>query len=205
MTATAVAGARRLPWYRRKSVLVPGVVAAVLAVVVVTDLPQTSSRAAQLSNGDAVMSEVAQDIGPCSYALSESFTIYGDLARHSLTPSEESEVPGLLDDDQQACSFTSESIYDLSTIGVPGSASGRFLGQLVSTVTLWATSDALSAIEQIQVLVGSPRDAQALRVLAADEKSLASDRAEALAQLSSADAAVQGQFPALHLAQAPGG
>ena len=56
-----------------------------------------------------------------------------------LPSSEQRQVPGLLTDDQAACSFTDDSIYQLSTITVPGSGSGRDLGQLVGTVTLWAT------------------------------------------------------------------
>lgn len=193
--------ASRRPFYQRKSWFVPAVVVLVLAVVVLTDLPQTTSRAAQIANGDAVVSQVAQDVGPCSYAVSESFVIYGDMTRRSLTPSEKAQVPGLLDDDQQACSFTSSSIYDLSTIGVPGSPSGRYLGDLVETVTLWATSDALSAIEQIQALSSGPGDHKALQILATDERLLGQDRAQALHELASADAIVHARFPALHLAQ----
>ena len=93
------------------------------------------------------MTQLNTDVGPCSYAVGESITIYRDLRAHTLTPAQSRQVPGLLRDDQAACSFTDDSVYQLSTIDVPGSASGRDIGQVVSTVTLWATSDALSAIE----------------------------------------------------------
>ena len=104
-----------------------------------------------------------------------------------MTKAEQHQVPGLLTDDQAACSFTDDSIYQLSTITVPGSGSGRDLGQLVGTVTLWATADALSAIEQIQVLDSDRSDRHALKVLASDEKLLGSDRAQAEAELAAAD------------------
>jgi hypothetical protein len=175
----------------------------VLAVVVLTDLPQDSSRSAQISNDTSVMSEVNGDIGPCSYALGESFNIYRDLYARSLTEAEQRQVPGLLTDDQAACSFTDDSIYQLSTITVPGSGSGRDLGQLVGTVTLWATADALSAIEQVQVLDSDLSNRHALKVLASDEKLLRSDRAQAEAELAAADKSVQARLPALDLAQAP--
>jgi hypothetical protein len=191
------------PFYKRRAFLVPSVLTLVLAVVVLTDLPQDSSRSAQISNDTSVMSEVNGDIGPCSYALGESFNIYRDLYARSLTEAEQRQVPGLLTDDQAACSFTDDSIYQLSTITVPGSGSGRDLGQLVGTVTLWATADALSAIEQVQVLDSDLSNRHALKVLASDEKLLRSDRAQAEAELAAADKSVQARLPALDLAQAP--
>ncbi|MGA3218168.1 MAG: hypothetical protein ABSE77_03665 [Acidimicrobiales bacterium] len=210
MTSTRlepVAGAElpvpKKPLYKRRAVVVPGALTLVLAVVVLTDLPQNSSRAAQISNDTSVMSEVNSDIGPCSYALGESFTIYRDLSAGSLSRSEERQVPGLLTDDQTACSFMDDSIYQLSTITVPGSGSGRDLGQLVGTVTLWATADALSAIEQVQVLDTDPSDRHALKVLAGDEKLLGSDRAEAEAELAAADRSVRMRLPTLDLAEVP--
>ena len=190
-------------WYLRKGFLVPAVVVVVLAVVVVTDLPQSPSRAAQISNDTIVMQEVNADIGPCSYALAESFTIYKDLAARTLSRAERDQVPTLLTDDQTACSFTSQSIYDLSTIVVPGSASGKDLGQLVGIVTLWATSDALAAIEQIQTFDSNPSGGGVARNLGAEDKMLAHDRAAAEAELAAVDGVVREHLPALVLAQAP--
>jgi hypothetical protein len=191
------------PLYRRRAVLVPAVILAILAVVVLTDLPQNSSRSAQIANDTSVMAQVNSDIGPCSYALGESFTIYADLTGGILSRAEDHQVPGLLTDDQTACSFTDDSIYQLSTITVPGSASGTDLGRLVGTVTLWATADALSAIEQIQVLDSDPSNAHAMKVLSEDERLLASDRAQAEAELQAADRVVRERLPALELTTGP--
>jgi hypothetical protein len=96
-----------------------------------------------------------------------------------------------------------DSIYQLSTITVPGSGSGRDLGQLVGTVTLWATADALSAIEQVQVLDTDPSNRHALELLAGDEKLLGSDRAAAEAELAAADKSVGMRLPALDLTEVP--
>ncbi|MGO9657289.1 MAG: hypothetical protein ACLQVK_26830 [Acidimicrobiales bacterium] len=202
LTATE-ANVPKKPLYKRRGVLVPGALTLVLAVVVLTDLPQNSSRAAQISNDTTVMSEVNSDIAPCSYALGETFTIYRDLSAGSLSRSEERQVPGLLTDDQTACSFTDDSIYQLSTITVPGAGSGRDLGQLVGTVTLWATADALSAIEQVQLLDTDPSNGHALKVLAGAEKLLGSDRAAAEAELAAADRSVGTRLPALDLTEVP--
>jgi hypothetical protein len=150
-----------------------------------------------------VVSQVNENVGPCSFALSESFTIYDDLATGSLTPSERGEVPSLLNDDQSACSFTDNSIYNLSTMDVPGGAYGNDLGQIVSVVTLWATSDALAGIEEIQVLETTPSDLKARQSLAQDIRVLGHDRAQALAELQAVDKLLGTHLASLHLAQPP--
>jgi hypothetical protein len=191
------------PWYRRKSFLVPAVSAVIVAAIVVSDLPQSNSRAAEISNSASVVSQVNENVGPCSFALSESFTIYGDLVTGSLSPSEQSQVPSLLNDDQSACSFTDNSIYNLSTMDVPGGTYGNDLGQIVSGVTLWATSDALAAIEEIQVLETTPSDQKARQNLARDVGVLGHDRAQSLAELQAVDKLLGTHLATLHLAQPP--
>jgi hypothetical protein len=189
------------PWYRSKSFLVPAVSAVIVAAIVVSDLPQSNSRAAEISNSASVVSQVNSNVGPCSFALSESFTIYNDLVTKSLSPSEQSQVPTLLNDDQSACSFTDNSIYNLSTMDVPGGTYGNDLGQMVSAVTLWATSDALAAIEEIQVLETTPSDLKARQNLTADVRVLGHDRAQALGELQSVDELLGTHLAGLHLAQ----
>jgi hypothetical protein len=191
------------PWYKRRAWLVSGTLVVVVAVAVLTDLPQSSTRPGQISDDSSVISQVNSDVGPCSYALGESLTIYHDLNAHTLTPSEINQVPGLLRDDQAACSFTDDSIYELSTIDVPGSASGKYIGEVVSTVTWWATADALAAIEEIQVADSNPADTQAKARLGHFERLLASERALAESQLAAADSVLQTRLPALQLTRVP--
>lgn len=191
------------PWHRRKSFLVPAVSAVIVAAIVVSDLPQSNSRAAEISNSASVVSQVNGNVGPCSFALSESFTIYNDLVTGSLSPSEQSQVPSLLNDDQSACSFTDNSIYNLSTMDVPGGTYGNDLGQMVSAVTLWATADALASIEEIQVLDTTPSDLKARQNLTEDVRVLGHDRAQALSELQAVDELLRTHLSALHLAQPP--
>jgi hypothetical protein len=191
------------PWYKRRAWLVSVALILVVGVTVLTDLPQHSSRSSQIADDTTVMTQVNTDIGPCSHALGESFTIYRDLRAHTFTPAQSGQVPGLLRDDRAACSFTDDSIYQLSTIDVPASVSGRDVRQVVSTVILWATSDALSAIEQIQALDSDPADGAAKQLLDHQEQLLVQDRSLAESQLGAADALLQAKLPALRLTQVP--
>ena len=77
------------------------------------------------------------------------------------------------------------------------------MGRVVSTVTLWATSDAVSAIDQIRALSSDPSDGTARSLLRHDEQLLAHDRALAESELGAAGAIVQAKLPALRLAQVP--
>ena len=183
------------PWYRRRALLVTLAAVAVLAVTVISDLPVHGSATANISAGKGVMSEVNTDIAPCAYAVKESFSIHAEQIAGSLSLSDLHEATSLLHDDQAACSFTDDSIFELSSIEVPGSAAGKRLGDLVSTATEWTTSDALGAISDLEELFAHPNDAGALHDLAARERALASDRAASLADVSAADQILGARLP----------
>ncbi len=190
--------------FKRRGVIVSAAVVVVLAVTVVTDLPQHSSLSSQIAGAKTIVQEVNADVGPCAYAANESFTIYGDQKAHHLNQSDIARVPGLLRDDQVACSFTSDPIFQLSSdIEVPGSAAGKPLGQMVATVLLWATSDALSAIESIQTLSSDPGSRPASDQLKKEESLLSSDRALAERQLQAAEKVLGTKLPDLNLPALP--
>jgi hypothetical protein len=177
-------------WYRRRATLVAAVVVVVVAITVITDLPVHTSRASDISVEQGVMAELNPDLAPCAYAVHEALGIWGDQLAHTLSAEDEKESGSLLSDDQQACSFTDESIYDLSNIEVPGSPAGKDLGDLVATSVLWTTSDALQAIEAVQTLMVHGHDASALTSLAKAEDAMAADRAAGLREVASADHAL---------------
>jgi len=183
--------------------VVGAVVVAVLTVTVVTDLPQHASRGVQISDETAVMKQVNQYLTPCAYAVNETFTIFRQHTQHQLTANDEATAPTLLRDDQAACSLTDQSMFDLGNVEVPGSVAGKQLQQLVGTVTLWATSDALSAIEAIQVLWTDPSSASAGQQLSKAERMLGADRASALANLAKADNVLSTHLPTLQIPQLP--
>jgi len=175
-------------WQRHRRLAIAAAVLVVVLITVITDLPTPTSRASDVSAERSVMTEVNSDLQPCAYAIHQALGLWALQAAHRLTPAERAPAPGLLSDDQSACSFTSEGIYDLTTnIQTPGTAAGKQLGDLIATATLWATSDALRVIEDVQTLMNSPNDAALIRDLSTQESVLASDRRTALAQESAAD------------------
>lgn len=203
--ATAGDGPRPpTPWYRRRAVLVALGVVAVVVVTVLSDLPVGSSRSSDVGSSRTVMTEVNYDLAGCSQALREAFADHRGLDDHTLSAADLAELPSLLRDDQQACSFTNESIYDLSSnIEVPGSASGRHLGAMVAIATTWVTSDALGAIIDIEALRADPGDQAARRDLATRERDLAKDRHDAETDMAAADRILGTTLPAPDLAASP--
>jgi hypothetical protein len=192
-------------WYRRRGLLIALTVFVVLLITVLTDLPVSTSRADDISAERTVMNEVNTDLGPCDLAIHQAVGIWNLQAAHQLTAGERSGTPGLLSDDQAACSLTNESVYDLVNIEVPGTPAGKHIGQLVATVTLWVTSDALRAIEDVQNLMVNPNDSPSLHSLAAQETQLAADRRLAISQESAADATLDVRLPPVNLASPSGG
>ena len=185
----------RPPWFRRRAALIIGAVVVILAIAVVSDLPVHTSRAADISSERGVLSELNTDLAPCALAVHEALTVWGEQSTHSLSASNQAESASLLRDDQNACSFTNQTIFDLSNIEVPGSPAGKDMGDLVATSVLWTTSDALKAIEAVQTLMLNGHDSAAQAHLDQAERSLAADRKAGLAELDRANHVLDTQLP----------
>jgi hypothetical protein len=166
---------------------ITAVVFVIALITVLTDLPTSTSRASDISAERSVMTELNSDLQPCAYGVHQALGIWTLAAAHQLSAADRAPTPGLLGDDQSACSFTSEGIFDLANIQVPGTPAGKELGQLVATATLWATSDSLRVIEDVQTLMNNPGDTSVKRDLSKEETELARDRRTALNQEHAAD------------------
>jgi hypothetical protein len=164
-------------------------------VTVLSDLPVNTSRTQDIASERSVMKELNSDIAPCALAVHQALGIWGLQAAHALTASQRAGTPGLLSDDQLACSLTNETIFDLTNIEVPGSPAGKKMGDLVATATLWTTSDALRAIEDVQTLMADPTNASTLRNLSVEERQLAADRRTANAEEDAADRTLGTRLP----------
>jgi hypothetical protein len=208
MTATEAApnsaGKRPPIWQRHRSLSITAVVVVILLITVLTDLPTGTSPAGDVSAERSVMSEVNSDLQPCAYSVHQALGIWALAATHQLSAADRAPTPGLLSDDQSACSLTNQSTYDLaSNIQPPTTAAGKELGQMIATATLWTTSDALRAIEAVQTLMNDPRNAAARERLKEAETQLARDRRTALAAEDAADRDLGAHLPAVDLPAEP--
>lgn len=205
--ALAVYGEERsLPrqerWRRWKRTGLPIVaaVAIVVASAVIIDLPSPPSLAGERSAATSVIGEVNSDVTPCAFGVGEAATLWRDVRRGSLSAAERAKVPGLLQDDADACSFTSGNINDLSDIDEPGTGIGKYLAQVVAVAETWTTSDALGAIDDVIDLTSAPSPAgarSATRDLVTRNGYLSADRRAARAALADASNAVHGGIPTL--------
>jgi len=182
-------------WYKRGWVLASAAVAALVVASVLVDLPSHTTAATDAADQTAIMKQINTALAGCSYGVKETFTIYQDQRAGSLTPSEKSLTPSMLRDDQTACSFTSSSIYDLSNVQGTATPAGKDIGQVVNVATLWATSDALAAIEDIQSLWSDPSNAPALADLPKREASLAQGRSQADGDVQAAERILHATIP----------
>jgi hypothetical protein len=190
-------------WFKRTWVLAAAAVAVVAIASVAVDLPSHTTVATDTADQTSIMQQINDGIDGCSYGVKETFTIYQDLRKGSLSSSNRSEVPAMMRDDQTACSFTSSDIYDLSNVEGTGTPAGKNIGNVVNVVTLWATSDALGAIEDIQSLYSDPGDGSALKNLSKQEGALARDRATADADVTAADRILKANLPMPDLPDLP--
>jgi len=187
------------PFWRRTGVLVGAALFVLVALAVITDLPQHPSLAAQVTSDRAAIKQMNNDAAPCAYAVGEALTIHLDQLHGSLTPSERAQVPSLLDQDQVACSFTSQPINDLATIELPGSSTGKSMNDIVSALTLWTSSDADAVIIDVTQLFDHPGAARSTRDLKYREHLLASDRRAAISAAGAASATLRTELPPITL------
>jgi hypothetical protein len=175
-----------------------GAVAVIVIAAVITDLPTHATPATNIAAETAVIQQINTDLSPCVFAVGEALMLRGDETSGTLSSAHRAQIPGLLRDDQDACSLTSQTIFDLSDIEVPGGAAGRDVGSALNTATIWATSDALGAIETIQALTNGP-DAKAKAQLAVDKRLLSSDRDKVTADIEAAGRLLRTNLPLVNL------
>ena len=191
--------AAKPPFWRRRSVLIAGTVAVVIAVSVVTDLPQSPSPASKRSSVIATIKEVSGDVAGCNAALGEAFTIYHQLSAGTLTAAHRNEAPAILADDANGCSYTSQSIVDLASVQISQVGVGRTLNHLAADALNWTDPDGLTAIYDVAALLRDPHQTKARANLTQQVAQLAADRAGVAAAEQSLAAQVGGGLPQVGL------
>lgn len=207
--AASLYGDRVIPtraarWKRFRRIGLPAlaVAAIVVAIAVVTDLPQHQTLAGERVAAASLVDEVNSDINQCTYALTKEATpIYRDWLTGNLTSVDRSEVPSLLSQDAEGCSFASSSgdIDNLASIEQPGTGAGKYLALVVGDAVSWTSSDALGVIEDYELLTARAHDARAESYLRQNARNLALDRQHALNAIADAEHYLHGTLPALKL------
>jgi hypothetical protein len=169
--------ANALIWYKRPRFLIALAVVVVLAVSVITDLPQHITKAQDAAEQNDSIHQINTDTAPCVFAVQQSFSFYQEHVTGQMSAAHLKQVPALLVGDQTACSFASGGIYDLTNnIQVNDTAAGKHIDRMLSVIVTWATSDALAAIEDIQYLFVHPGNATKIARLAKREAFLAEEK-----------------------------
>jgi hypothetical protein len=180
------------PWYRRTWFLAVVIAAVVVGASVIADLPHQATPAALAAQATTLVNSVDTDIRTCTFAVHQSYTIYGRQQAGTLTSSQRSQVPNLLSQNEQACSFANQAVVNLGTITVPSGAAGTDLNNMITSVEVWMTSDAVAAMDDMQKLIANPADVSATKDLAKQEGLLRQDKGKADTDITAAVKALGG-------------
>jgi hypothetical protein len=192
-------------WYRRPWFLTFAAVVAIVGLSVLMDIPSRSSNQQQAADLAPQIKLINKDSQPCSYAVKETLRIYHDAVAHALSAEESSQANKLLTDDQTACSFASGPLYDLTNnIDIGYTRAGIPINHLLTTVTTWASSDALAAVNDIKYLYVHPGDQSTLHDLSKQLQLLSEDRARAIRDVKMAEAILHHSLPLPSLPKLPG-
>lgn len=183
------------PWYARGWILAVALAVVIGGISVLVDFPHRTSDAQQVREATSVVKTVNSSIRPCTFAVAQAFSLFRRERAGTLSAAQRSQVPGLVADDQRACSFANTSVVRLGTtifgtLTLSSTPAGRDLTVMVKSVLDWMTSDAQAAIDDIQKLGVDPGDPTARRDLSTREAFLAKDRASADAAVGAADRAL---------------
>ncbi|NNN02347.1 MAG: hypothetical protein HKL86_11000 [Acidimicrobiaceae bacterium] len=198
--ATSSLSSQKVIWYRRPWVLITFVVAIVVAVSVITDLPHPISKSEDVSAQNASMKQINTDIAPCVYAVKEAFGFYRNSVAGTLTPQKLKVVNTYLPNDQTVCSFASAGMSDLTNnLQVLDTTAGKNIDKLLKVVVTWMDSDGNAAIVDIEYLINHPGDAKKIADLRKQQNYLTKDREIAIGYLNTASAILGTQLYSLNL------
>lgn len=180
------------PWYRRTWFFVLVIAAVVVGASVIADLPHQTTPTELAAQATTLVKSVDGDIRTCTYSVQQTYTIYGRQVDGTLTGSQRAQVPSLLSQNEQACSFANQAVVDLGTITVPSGAAGSDLNNMITSVEVWMTSDAVAAMHDMGTLITHPGNPAAAKDLRHQETLLRKDRAKADNAISQAQRTLNG-------------
>ncbi len=202
-SASRGAMARPRPWYFRRATVAGAVVAVLAAAAVVTDLPTKASHAQQISDAQSFVTEAYGYLSSCNAGLTEAFSIGAQVAGGRLSSADLIRVPDLLRDDNLACSYTNDDVYQLASMTIPRTLadSNQFAAALLS----WVVPGAYGATKSIGVLASDPGNPAASAQLRQFDAQLTKDRASAVRALKAMERQLRTTLPPLRLFKVPSG
>jgi hypothetical protein len=194
---------RPRPWYLRRVTVAGAVVAALVTIAVMSDLPTHATRAQQVSDAKSIVSQAYGYLRTCNAGLAEAFSIEAQVASRQLTSGDMIRVPDLVRDDNLACSYTNDDVFQLASLTFPKSLSDS--NQFATALFDWIVPDAFGATKAIGVLVTDPGNSAASAQLRQYDAHLTADRAKAERALAAMDRQLHTTLPALPLVKVPAG
>lgn len=194
---------RPRPWYVRRAMLAGAVVVALIAVAVITDIPTRENHSQRVSDARGFLSEAYGYLDSCNVALTEAFSIGAQVASHRLTAADLFRVPDLLRDDNIACSYTNDDVFQLASMTIPRSLvdSNKFATAVLS----WIVPDAYGVTNALITLTSKPGNPAASAELRKYDARLTADRATAERTLAAMEHQLGTPLPALKLFNVPPG
>lgn len=186
----------RRPWHARRGLVVVAAVVVIGTISVLLDLPHHASATQRTQEATAVVTAVNSAIKPCTYSVAQAFSILQREHAGTVTAAELRQFPGIISDDEKACSSSDATAAPLGTtvfgtLTLSSTPAGRDLTTMVRAVLDWTTFDAPGAIEDIRVLLTSPDDAKASKDLQVREQTFAKDRTAADRAIRQANTALR--------------
>lgn len=194
---------RRRRWFQRPSAMLVAGIVVVAGISLAVDFPLHASHVDQVSAVKSYVTEIVDDVKPCEYSLDEALYLRGALVANSLTTPERAQVPALLTDDEEQCSFLEDNIVDLGSMATPRSVTGIDLHGISVASLAWVDPDALGTIEDIALLVEHPTDTKVAGDLGLLEGHLLREQRTADSLLASAARTLRTTLPALPLSSRP--
>jgi len=187
----------------RRATIASAVVAVLVAAAVVSDFPTHARHAQQVSDAKSFVTGAYGYLNSCNAGLTEAFGIAEQIAGHRLTSADLIRVPDLLRDDNLACSYTNDDVFQLASMSIPRSLADS--NQFASALLTWVVPDAYGVTKAIGVLASNPGNPAASAQLRLYDERLTSDRAGASRALERMDQQLGTTLPPLRLVKVPPG
>jgi len=143
MPSTSLSIAKAV-WYRRPWFLATVGIIVVVAISVVMDLPHHVTKSEDVSQQNAVITQINNDMATCTFAVHESETFYRQALANTLGAANLPTVKNYVLQDQTACSFASGPVFDMTNnIQVVDTAAGKWVDAAYQATEKWVTYDAV--------------------------------------------------------------